>query len=212
VPLQNRVDPWGRLLATEARGTLMGNRGCLHDEHRRILRHHRGERWILCLLEFKGRQHTVMTPRHYTELFFLDEATGLAAGHRPCAECQRGRYRDFRDAWTRGNPELTSGGVAPNAAGLDGVLHRERLDSNGAKRVHPADFADLPDGAIVEGDREDEAFLVFRDALYAWSIAGYGPPRPRPRRGRARVLTPPSILGALATGYLPSVHASARPG
>jgi hypothetical protein len=211
VPLQNRVDPWGRLLAVEARGTLMGNRGCLHDERRRIVRDHRGEGWILCLLEFKGRQRTVMTPRSYTELFFLDEATGLAAGHRPCAECQRHRYRDFLDAWRRGNPTMLAG-VAPNAAGLDAVLHRERLDSKGCKRVHPAHLADLPSGAMIEGDREDQAFLVLGGALYPWSIAGYGPPVPRPERGEARVLTPPSILGALAAGYVPSLHASARSG
>ena len=94
MPLQNRVDPWGRLLAVAARGTLMGNRGCLHDERpARRARELRGKRWILCVLEFKGRKRTVMTPRSYTELFFLDEATGFAAGHRPCGECQRARYR-----------------------------------------------------------------------------------------------------------------------
>jgi hypothetical protein len=120
VPLQNRVDPWARLVATSARGTLMGNRGCLHDEQRRIRREWNGKRWILCVLEWKARHRVVMTPRRYTELFFLDEATGLAAGHRPCAECQRDRFREFQEAWSRGKGAWEGGASsrrpAPTAA------------------------------------------------------------------------------------------------
>ena len=188
----------------------MGNRGCLHDDERRIVRHQKPSyrTWILCLLEFKGRKRTVMTPKLYTELFFLDEATGFAAGHRPCGECQRGRYRAFVDAWARGNPGLVSSAV-PRAAEMDAVLHRERLDERSEKRVHEADFADLPDGAMVALDPENRAFLVRGDNLYPWSFEGYGSRVPKPARGAARLLTPPSIVNALAAGYAAAVHPSA---
>ena len=104
MPLQNRVTPFSELIATDARGTLMGIRGVLHDEQRRIRRAFVGTRWIFCVLQFKNRHRIVMTPKRYTELFFLDEATALAAGHRPCAECQRPRYLEFREAWAHADP------------------------------------------------------------------------------------------------------------
>jgi len=211
LPLQNRVDPWGRLLAVEARGALMGNRGRLHDEHRHVVRCFQGRRWLLCVLQFKGRRRTVMGPRTYTELFFLDEATGLAAGHRPCFECQRSRYREFLDAWTRANPDLV-GSEPPSAERLDDVLHEERIDALGRKRVHLADLCDLPGGAMILGDDGKSPLLVGEDALYPWSMTGYGPPLRRPARGGTRLLTPPSVVAALAAGYTASVHPSARPG
>ena len=105
VPLQNRVDPWGRLIADRARGSLMGNRGVLHDADQQIRKSHALKRWIICQLEFKGRRRQIMQPGQYTELFFLDEATALAAGHRPCAECQRERFNEFRTAWTAGGTD-----------------------------------------------------------------------------------------------------------
>src|SRR5262245_59079626 len=128
---KNRVTPSGEIVATPERGTLMGNRGVLHDDQGRIVRRWQGKRWIACVLEFRGRKRTVMTPGRYTELFFLDEATALAAGHRPCAECQRERFNAFRDAWRRGN------GVAmpPTAPEIDGRLHAERLGPGGSKRT-----------------------------------------------------------------------------
>jgi hypothetical protein len=150
-----------------------------------------------------------MTPKLYTELFFLDEATGFAAGHRPCGECQRARYRAFVDAWTRGNPGLVRG-AAPRAAELDSVLQSERLDERRQKRVHEADFGGLPDGALVALVAEDRAFLVRGDRLYPWSFEGYGSSVPRPARGLARLLTPPSIVNALAAGYTVALHPSAN--
>jgi hypothetical protein len=132
MPLQNRVTPFGELLATECRGTLMGNRGCLHDDQQQIRRPFAGKRWIICVLEFRGRYRRVMTPRRYTELFFLDEATALAAGHRPCAECQHARYLVFREIWAEANPDLV--GASFSADAMDGVLHAERLDSRRRKR------------------------------------------------------------------------------
>ncbi len=207
--LQNRVDPWGRLLAADARGTLMGNRGRLHDDRRRVVRSFQVERWLLCVLQFKDRKRTVMTPRRYTELFFLDEATGLAAGHRPCFECQRRRYREFVDAWARANPDLAAS-ASPSAPRLDAVLHEERIDALGNKRVHQADFADVPIGAMILADDGEQAMLVGLDAIYPWSVTGYGPPVRRPARGPALMLTPPSVAGALRAGYVASVHPTAR--
>jgi hypothetical protein len=209
LPLQNRVDPWGRLDAVEPRQTLMGNRGCLHDDEGRIVRHHvaSNKRWILCLLQFNGRHRELMAPGRYTELFFLDEATGLAAGHRPCFECQRSRYRAFVDAWTRGNPGLTLS-PRPSADEIDAILHRERIDGRDGKRVHPADFAELPAGAMILSD-DDHSFLVRRDVLLPWGYSGYGAPLQKPARGAVRLLTPPSIVNALRAGFEAGVHPSA---
>lgn len=129
MPLQNRVTPFGTLIATSERGTLMGNRGCLHDERQRIRRPFQLQRWLICLLEFKGRWRPMMKPGHYTELFFLDEATALAAGHRPCAECQRTRFDLFRETWAKANPKHTNK-TRPLATEIDTVLHKERSGSN----------------------------------------------------------------------------------
>ena len=119
MPRRNRVTPFGEIVATPERGTFFGNRGVLHDPEGRIRRAWQVKRWLLCLLEFKGRRRSVMTPGNYTELFFLDEATGLAAGHRPCAECRRGRFLAFRDLWPSGRL---------SAPDLDDQLHAERLN------------------------------------------------------------------------------------
>ena len=155
--LQNRVTPFGELIATPARGTLMGNRGCLHDPARRIRRPFAVKRWIICLLEFKGRHRSVMVPGQYTELFFLDEATALAAGHRPCAECQRSRYDLFRTHWT------ARGRALPGADDLDDVLHAERLDGR-AKRTYGERLARLPSGTMV-ADTDGQAYLVHGTTL-----------------------------------------------
>ena len=202
MPLQNRVTPFGELITTPARGTLMGNRGCLHDAAQRIRRPFAVKRWIICLLEFKGRHRPVMVPGQYTELFFLDEATALAAGHRPCAECQRSRYDLFRTHWT------ARGRALPGADDLDDVLHAERLDGR-AKRTYGERLARLPSGTMV-ADTDGQAYLVHGTTLVRWSPGGYAETMPRPSDARWRVLTPRSIVRALARGYPVDVHASAR--
>src|ERR1051326_763992 len=135
MPRQNRVTPFGEIVATPERGTFLGNRGVLHDDAGHIRRAWQVKRWLVCVLEFRGRRRTVMTPRRYTELFFLDEATALAAGHRPCAECQRARYRLFRDVWAAANPDqITS--RPPTADEMDRLLQAERVDSLREKRTY----------------------------------------------------------------------------
>lgn len=203
MPRQNRVTPFGELIATPARGTLMGNRGCLHDADQRIRRPFVGKRWIVCLLEFKGRRRPVMAPGRYTELFFLDEATALAAGHRPCAECQRDRYLLFRDHWAGANRAS-----APSADDIDRALHGERLDGQRAKRTYAERLSRLPAGAMVADD-EGHAYLVRDAAVARWTPGGYATAL-RVADRSLRVLTPPSIVRAIAHGYPVAVHDSAR--
>ena len=191
-PLQNRVDPFGDLHAVAARGALMGNRGGKFHRPDQTLgaRRWASKQWIACVCAFKGRRRAVWGAG-YTELFFFDEVTALAAGHRPCFECRRADAQAFRAAF--------SDGRRLSAPEMDAVLHAERLDG-ARKRTYEGAFDDLPDGCVVIF--EDRAFALRGDALAPWSFAGYGPPRQRPR-GRALVLTPPSILRALRAGYQP---------
>src|ERR1700735_1662498 len=143
MPRQNRVTPFGKIIATPERGTFMGNRGVLHDVAGRIRRAWQVKRWLVCVLEFKGRKRTVMSPGRYTELFFLDEATSLAAGHRACAECKRARYNEFREAGIAANPH-TFASERPSAVEIDSVLHEERLDRKRTKRTFQARLGELP--------------------------------------------------------------------
>jgi hypothetical protein len=210
VPRQNRVTPFGELIATTARGTLMGNRGCLHDAGQRIRRPYACKRWIICVLEFKGRRRRVMAPGRYTELFFLDEATALAAGHRPCAECQRSRYLEFRRYWTAANASATAGGP-PSADSMDDALHAERVDAERRQRTYIERWSRLPSGVMVADD-DDRACLVHAGRLVSWTPAGYGAALPRSATEAMRVLTPRSVVGAIGRGYPVRVHVSATDG
>src|SRR5215472_1932663 len=156
VPRQNRVTPFGDIIATPERGTFMGNRGVLHDAVSRIKRAWQLKRWIICVLEFKERKRQVMTPGHYTELFFLDEATALAAGHRPCAECRRERFNAFRMAWRSAHPG-SSDSPLPSAEEIDCQLHAERVGPDRSKRLFEASLDELPNGVFVRraGSGED---------------------------------------------------------
>ena len=205
---QNRVTPTGELIAVDARGTLMGNRGCLHDHAGRIRRKYQGKRWIICLLSFKGRRLAIMAPGHYTQLFFLDEATALAAGHRPCMECQRARFAEFRAAWVKGNASSFPPN-GPTAAEIDAVLHAERITHEGEQVTRRAELADLPDGCFVGLDGDPSAYLVLGTSLLRWSPGGYDRALPRPAALQVQVMTPRPIAQALAAGYTPSLHDSA---
>jgi len=203
---QNRVTPFSTLIATPERGTWMGNRGCLHDARGQIRRPFLGKRWIICLLEFRGRKRTVMTPGHYTELFFLDEATALAAGHRPCAECQRERFNLFRETWARANPELTDA-VRPTATRLDDRLHTDRRMPPKARTLYDT-LDGLADGVFVT-DGEQNAYLVLNGQLLRWAPAGYENPALSDVRYPLRLLTPLSIARTLSLGYPAGLHPSA---
>jgi len=198
--LQNRVTPSGEIVSTPQRGLFTGNRGIIHDPATKTLLKRRwsGKAWITCVCEFRGRRRDVMATRSWTELFFLDEATSFAAGHRPCFYCRRDDANDFRAAWERGNG--VSGVRAPE---MDAVLHRERLDGK-AKRLHALPMQGLPDGAMVVA--AGESYLIAQGRALQWSFDGY-----RQARGitNAMLLTPPSALRALAAGYRPVLHPSA---
>jgi len=206
VPLQNRVDPFGELFADPALGLFMGNRGGrIHSGERTLTsRRWTSRAWICCVLDFKGRHRSVWG-ESYTQLFFLDEPTALAAGHRPCFECRRRDANDFAERW-RQSQRLA---VRPRAAEMDQRLHAERLDGRN-KRTHAVPFSDLPDGAfvVVEG----RAFAVRGKTLLYWTPDGYATRRPRPRGGMAELLTPPAIVAVLAAGYQPRWHPSVEAG
>lgn len=200
VPLQNRVTPFGELVAVPERGLMMGNRGVLHDDRRRIVRFAQVRRWIACRLEFRGRHRAVMTPQRYTELFFLDEAAALAAGHRPCRECRYADYERFRALWNG----CFGGPVGADA--MDLRLDAERRDGR-TKRTYRAEVGDLPDGTYIVED--GVPWLVRGERLFAWSPGGYPKHRPRPHEGEAEVLTPPAIVAVLQAGYQAAMHPSA---
>jgi len=209
VPRQNRVTPAGEIIAAADRGTFMGNRGVLHDDQGNIKRAWQLKRWLVCVLEFRGRTRTVMTPGRYTELFFLDEATALAAGHRPCAECRHKSYVAFRDAWQSGNPGIV-GSQRLSAEIIDQQLQHERLLPDRSKRTFLAKLDELPSGVFVKRDGQvGQAFLKWNDSLFAWSPGGYRQPQPCSGDERVLVLTPKSTVAAIQAGYIPQVHVSA---
>jgi hypothetical protein len=206
VPFQNRVTPLGELVADPARGLVYGNRGCLHDSSGRIRRRYAGRRWIACRLEFKGwHREPLLQPGKFTELFFLDEATAFAAGHRPCALCRREDYRRFCALWEELHPGETG------ADAIDARLHGERVDAAArGHRLHAAQAGDLPDGAFVLLDRAPR--LVLGNALLAWTPAGYAERTPKPVGGRVALVTPPSLAAVLGSGWrgvVPLLHPSA---
>ena len=202
MPHRNRVTPTGEIVATPHRGTLMGNRGVLHDDGGTIRREFQVRRWIACVLEFRGRHRELLQPGQYTHLFFLDEATALAAGHRPCAECRNADYKRWQAAYAAAHP-----GAATNADAIDRRLHGDRLDGR-AKRTFTAPRDQLPAGAMVLLD--GTPWLVLGGGgLRAWSPAGYGDRREVGAAERLTVLTPAATVAAIAAGYEPALHRTA---
>ncbi|MBA8877083.1 hypothetical protein [Phyllobacterium myrsinacearum] len=200
MPLQNRVTPFGEIVAVPQRGTFMGNRGIIHDPLTRTLfkRRWTTRAWIICVCKFRNVRRDVMARQSWTELFFSDEATALSAGHRPCFYCQRERAKAFQAAWADGN------GVARQSAPeMDRVLHAERLDAKGGKKRHPlpSPIGDLPDGSMITSG--DDAYLVRNGRSYLWSWDGYTACAPPARD--VMLLTPPSTVRALLAGYKPII-------
>jgi hypothetical protein len=208
MPLQNRVDPWGKLHAVAARGTLTGNRGIIHNQAKEVVAQWRSKAWITCRLEWKEWWRPVMGRHSWTELFFLDEATAFAAGHRPCATCRRERFSEFKENWCAAQPTMTAS-VLPRATEIDALLHAERVNRRGEKVTYEDELATLTDGTMISIG--EDAYLVWRQHLLKWSFDGYvsGKIR-RPALRRVRVLTPASIVCMFRSGFRPEVHASAQ--
>lgn len=196
MPLQNRVLPSGDIIADPARGLFTGNRGILHDGQKRLGKARwKGKLWIICALEFKGWHREVMTPGTWTELFFLDEAVALAAGHRPCALCQREAYYAYRTAWGGGR----------KAVEIDAALHAARIGPDRQQRHFMAEAKAVPDGAFIR--HEGQSCLIHSNALHPYNPSGYGPPLPLPK-GQVEVMTPQPTIEALRAGYRPLLHPS----
>jgi hypothetical protein len=201
MPHRNRVTPLGEIVAVPERGTLMGNRGVLHDEAGTIRRDWQVRRWIACRLEFRGRHRALLQPRRWTELFFLDEATALAAGHRPCAECRNRDFRRWQRCWGAAHPE-----AAISAGAIDRVLHEDRVDHR-AKRTYGAPRGELPTGAMVLLD--DAPWLIAGAELRRWTPGGYTDSRAVAPDEALIVLTPASAVATIAAGYDPVLHPTA---
>ena len=217
LPRRNRVTPFSQLIATPGRGDFMGNRGALHNAQGAIVRQFQGRRWIYCLLEFKGRRRAIMQPGRYTELFFLDEATALAAGHRPCAECMRPRFQAFCTAWAKAN-SLVGALALPRAAELDALLHAQRPGPAPVAGAHRARLADLPEGVVVVADGADASagaphtgvpLLWWQGALLTWTPLGYDHAAPGDPTQLITVLTPAATVATFRQGFRPTVHDSA---
>ena len=215
---QNRVDPFGHLFAPSSsgvRGAWTGNRGRIHAPGGRISRPYELKRWIYCRLDYPRPSHPVMAPGHWTHLFFLDEATALAAGHRPCAFCLNSRFKAFQAAWAEGNTQrLTLADSGEPAGGftapaMDGALHAERLTSSGEKAIYRESVSRLPDGCFILLEGDPAPYLVWGEALFRWTPTGYLSPQPRLPGLAVSVLTPPSTVHALRAGFSPTLHPSA---
>jgi hypothetical protein len=209
--LQNRVTPFGEIVAVEPHGTLMGNRGCLHDDHRRIVRLSARDAWVTCLTQWKDIHRALMTPGKYTELFFLDEPTALAAGHRPCNDCRSKRLDAFKLAWAVGVEGRSSG--ASLVSRIDSVLKHDRWKSKGVQRRYAARLGELPDGTMLQlAAEEGAARLKWRGRLLRWAATGYEDPRRVDDSVNVTVLTPACTVHVLAAGYVPAVHPTADAG
>lgn len=200
---QNRVDPWGRLQAVKAKGAFMGNRGILHDDAKKVVRPWAHKAWVTCLLCFgEMKKRKIFSEGNYSELFFHDEPTALAAGHRPCNFCQRERFVAFKTAWVAANlPDRLVKQVSIQE--IDKALHAERAVRGGGKLTYMAGLDALPRGAmfVVDG----VAYLVHRDGFLPWSFDGYGPSRELPGDAVVEVLTPRSVVAAIGQGFAPKM-------
>ena len=202
VPRQNRVTPYGDLIAVPDRGMFWGNRGVLVDSQGRLARYSRGQAWAICVLSFKGRRRQQWSPGRLTELYFLDEATGLAAGHRPCGECRYLDYQAFKRSWA-----AAAGSNRPGVREIDARLHTDRLTSPGVRRTCRTSLAELPSGVMVEIG--GTPWLIYRGRLLAWTPGGYLGQYVEARADPVTVITPRATVAVLAAGYQPVVHPSA---
>jgi hypothetical protein len=205
--LQNRVDPSGQIIKTSARGLWLGNRGVIHNRQD-IVKPFNHKAWITCLLEFKGRERPVMSPGRWTELFFLDEATAFAAGHRPCFECRREDALRFKSCWISGNP-VHNFNMKTSINLIDDIMHRERIDSAKKKVIHHRASSEIPDGTFVFIN--DNAYLFYDGKFHHWTPFGYDTMVAiRETPSNLAVLTPSSVVNAFSAGYRPQVKITVR--
>jgi hypothetical protein len=207
MPKQNRVTPLGEIIASPSRGLYMGNRGVLHNQNGDIQRKWKLKAWITCELEFKGRKRQLLLPGRYTELFFLDEATALAAGHRPCGECRRKEYKLFKTLWLQSNRKLLTNNN-PVIAEIDTIIHSQRINKNQDKVRFRSQLKDIPNGVFVQFKGKHHTYLLFEGNLYEWSPFGYISKKPRKSKDEIFVLTPKSIVKIIETGYPVKIHSS----
>jgi hypothetical protein len=180
----------------------MGNRGLLHDADQHIVRPYKLKAWITCVLQFKGRHRKIMTPNRYTELFFFDEATAFAAGHRPCFECRREDFNKFKALWIKGNNEY-SFSLKTSIEAIDKILHHERVSDDGSKKTYKANTNSLPDGTFISVD--NDPYLIADGHIFLWTPSGYTKKQSLPE-GEADVLTPKSIVNTFRAGYKPQMN------
>ena len=206
MPRQNRVDPFGSLNAVPQRGALMGNRGCLHDNDGTIRRVFAHKAWVTCRMEWKGVQRKLFSPGRYSELFFLDEATAFAAGHRPCNYCRRDDYKAFNLSFSNA---LASGSKI-KAGDIDLQIHSDRITKGNVKKTFRADLSSLPDGVmVVLAGSPDTPRMLWKGNLLRWSLDGYSDPLRATEIRMVDVLTPASICAVFAAGYAVEVDPSA---
>jgi hypothetical protein len=201
--MQNRVDPFGQIIDTKARGKWMGNRGRIHNEKKEIICPYKLQAWLTCQLSFKGRKRQIMAANSYTELFFLDEATAFAAGHRPCFECRRGDFNRFKKLWIEANPQYKFS-EKTSIREIDKILHGERINADGTKKIYREHLNNLPDGTFIS--LEERPYLLFKKHLYGWTPYGYEKQNEITINGKVNVLTPLSIVNTFHAGYVPELH------
>ncbi len=208
MPLQNRVSPFGILTATPERGAWTGNRGVIHNAHKKIVRNHAVKYWITCVLNYKNFQRKVMTPNRWTELFFLDEATAFAAGHRPCGFCRNADFKQFKNLWLLSNGERYSLENDTKIDTIDALIHQERLDKKGSQKTFKAILETLPNGTFISLATNSKAYLWHEKNLYEWSFGGYTKVFNFEKNQEVIVLTPFSYVETFRAGYLPQVDIS----
>lgn len=200
--MQNRVDPSGNIINTAARGSWMGNRGQLHDDTKFIQRSFKLKAWLTCRLQFRDRRRIVMAPGLYTELFFLDEATAFAAGHRPCFECRREDHYRFKMYWLKGNKEYGFSKKTP-IKDIDAVLHNERINHAGNKVTYLDNIDNLPTGTFIF--MNEQPYLIASNYLHHWTAFGYDNKKTLPTNQIVTILTPRSIVNTFSAGYIPQM-------
>jgi hypothetical protein len=207
--LQNRVNPFSHLIATTERGAWTGNRGVIHNAEKKIVKNHNIKAWICCVLHYKDFKRNVMTPNRWTELFFLDEATAFAAGHRPCGFCRHPDFKRFKNLWLTANGAQYGWAVGTGMKEIDAVIHQERLDESGVQKAFTATLSDLPDGCFITLKDANTPYLWFQNQLFAWSFSGYTKVLAFNKNQVVNVLTPRSYVAVFKAGYVPQVHFSA---